>query len=81
MENKPLYTGMIRSIMGEQGFPKDPIDAEDEMFYRLGELVDEDAITAEESMECWTQYIQGVRPDVRVIHLGQTISERARFYE
>jgi hypothetical protein len=79
MEN--FYKGMLQAIQGEGNFPKDPIAAEDEIFYRLGELVDENAITAEESMECWTQYIQSVRPDVRVIHLGQTISERSRFYE
>lgn len=81
MQTNPFYTGMIQGMVGEQGFPKDPIAAEDEIFYRLGELVDENAITAEESMECWTQYIQSVRPDVRVIHLGEVISERARFYE
>ena len=81
METNDLYKGMIQGMVGEQGFPKDPIDAEDEIFYRLGELVDDNAITAEEAMECWLQYIHSVRPDVRVIHLGQVISERARFYE
>ena len=81
METNDFYRGLIQGMVGEKGFPQDPIAAEDEIFYRLGELVDENAITAEESMECWTQYIQQTRPDVRVIHLGEVISERARFYE
>lgn len=83
VEKRLFYRGMIQGIVGEQGFPKDPIGAEDEVFYRLGELCsgDDPIITEAEAMECWTQYIGQVRPDVRVIHLGEVISERARFYE
>ena len=79
MDSNPLYTGIIRTMTGERGFPKDPITAEDEVYFRLGELVEENAITEAEGMECWTQYIQSVRPDVRVTHLGETVARP--FYE
>lgn len=81
-----FYKGMIQAILGEEPHVTDPIAREDIMFYRLGELCSEEndeppIITQQEAMECWLQYIHSVRPDVRVIHLGQVISERARFYE
>jgi len=79
METNDFYRGLIQGMVGEQGFPRDPIAAEDEVFYRLGELVEENAISDKEAMECWQQYIQQVRPYFRVIHLGQTVSKP--FYE
>lgn len=84
--NKETYIGIIQSILAENPHEKDPIAREDAIYFRLGELCSEECyqpplLTEAESMECWTQYIQSVRPDVRVIHLGEVISERARFYE
>jgi len=74
-----FFHGMIQAIRGEGDFPKDPISAEDEMFYRLGELTEDNTISEQEAIDCFAQYIKSVRPDVRVIHLGQTVSKP--FYE
>lgn len=80
MENSPeFYRGMIQAILGEEPHVKDPIAREDAIFYRLGELADENAISEREATECWHQYIGQTRPDVRVIHLGETIAKP--FYE
>ena len=80
METNSFYKGMYQAILAEE--PNlDPIAREDAVWYRLNDLVDENAITTDEAQECFGQYIESVRPDVRVIHLGQVISERARFYE
>lgn len=79
METNDFYRGLIQGMVGEQGFPRDPIAAEDEIFYRLGELVDENAITAEEGQECFNQYLRQSRNVARVTHLGQIISRP--FYE
>ena len=84
METNSFYKGMIQGIVGERGFPQDPVQAEDEVFWRLGELASghDPVITDEEALECWQQYIQSVRPDTHVVHLGEiAVSERARFYE
>lgn len=76
-----FYKGMIQAILGEEPHVTDPIAREDAIWYRLNDLAEENAITTDEAQECFNQYIHSVRPDVRVIHLGQVISERARFYE
>lgn len=81
-ENSPeFYRGMIQAMVGERGFPKDPIQAEDEIFYRLGELAsgDDPLISEREATECWHQYIGETRPDARIVHLGETV--RGAFYE
>lgn len=80
MGDNLFYKGLIQGMTGGEGFPKDPIAAEDELFYRLGELVADQAITEDESMECWGQYIKSVRPDTHVIHLGKLSIPKA-FYE
>lgn len=83
-ENTPeFYRGMIQAIMGERGFPKDPIQAEDEIFYRLGELAsgDNPIISEREATECWKQYIGEEPPNIRIKHLGEIVSKEARFYE
>ena len=74
-----FYKGIHQAILAEEPHVTDPIAREDNIFYRLGELVDENALTEQESWECWTQYIESVRPDVRVVHLGRTVS--GAFYE
>lgn len=81
METNDFYKGVIQGIVGERGFPQDPTQAEDDIFWRLGELASgkDPVITDEEALECWTQYIQSVQPDARVIHLGQTVARP--FYE
>lgn len=76
-----FYRGMYQAILGEEPHVTDPIAREDTVFYRLGELVEENAITSDEAFDCFNQYILSVRPDVKVIHLGQVISKQARFYE
>lgn len=79
MENSPeFYRGMIQAILAEEPH-RDPIAREDAIFYRLGELADENAISEREATECWYQYIAETRPDVRVVHLGRTV--RGAFYE
>lgn len=76
-----FFRGLQQGIMGEN-FPQDPTAQEDEMWWRLNELVEENAISAEEGQECFNDWLLQRRPDVKIIHLGQiTISERARFYE
>jgi hypothetical protein len=72
---------MIQGIVGERGFPKDPILAEDEIFYRLGELASgkDPVITTDEAFDCFNQYIESTRPDAKVIHLGEFVSRP--FYE
>lgn len=80
METNDFYKGMTQAIIAEEPH-QDPIAREDAIWYRLNDLAEDNAITTEEAQECFNQYIQSVRPDVRVIHLGQVISERARFYE
>jgi hypothetical protein len=80
MENSPeFYRGVYQAILGEEPRVTDPVAREDVVFYRLGELVDEEILTPDESMECWTQYVSQTRPDTVVIHLGQTVSKP--FYE
>ena len=77
LENTPLYNSqyhIVQSIVGEQGFPQDPIAAEDELFYRLGELVDENALTSDEAFEVYASYIESQRPDARIIHLGERVA-------
>lgn len=79
MEQSPdFYRGMIQAILAEEPC-RDPIAREDAIFYRLGELADENAISEREATECWHQYISETRPDTKVIHLGQTV--RGAFYE
>lgn len=73
-----FYKGMVQAIIAEEPH-QDPIAREDSIWYRLNDLVEENAITVDEAQECFGQYIQSVRPDVRVIHLGQTVSKP--FYE
>lgn len=82
--NKETYTGIIQAILAENPHEKDPIAREDAIFYRLGELCCEDShqpplLTEAEAMECWVQYIGQVRPDVHIVHLGQTVCKP--FYE
>ncbi len=79
MEKNQFYTGLLQGMMGEGNFPTDPVAREDEIYWRLGELVEENAITEEESMGCWMQYINQTRPDTVVIHLGRTVAKP--FYE
>lgn len=83
METNDFYRGMIQAILAETPHETDPIAREDNVFYRLGELAmgDDPVITDREAMECWEQYIQSTRPDAKVIHIGEVVSERARFYE
>ena len=79
MEQSPdFYRGMIQAILAEEPC-RDPIAREDAIFYRLGELADENAISEREATECWHQYISETRPDTVVVHLGQTVSRP--FYE
>jgi len=84
MEQSPdFYRGRIQAIVGEQGFPQDPVLAEDEIFYRLGELAsgEDPVITSDEAFGCFNQYIESQRPDAVVIHLGEFVSKKARFHE
>jgi hypothetical protein len=77
------YTRIIQSILAENPHETDFIAQEDEVFYRLGELCSDDLhpaiLTEEEAMDCWTQFVQETRPDVRIVHLGEIIARP--FYE
>ena len=81
MEQSPeFYRGMIQAILAEEPC-RDPIAREDAVWFRLNDLVEENALTTDEAQECFSQYILSQRPDVKVIHLGQYVSKKARFYE
>lgn len=70
---------VIQSIQSEEHWPSDPIAQEDYMFDRLCELMEENALTGDEAHICFTGFIQAMRPDTRVVHLGVQVSNG--FYE
>lgn len=75
--DKQLYKGIIQGITGEQGFPRRFTEAQEEVYYRLGELVADTMITETEMHECWQQYTDNLqKPSVPV-----NLAISRRFYE
>lgn len=50
---------IVDSIQHEQTFPKQDLGAqEDELFYRLGELVESGMLTADEAQDCFNDWMR-----------------------
>jgi hypothetical protein len=74
---------LIQQIENDPEYPTYPPHCqEDYMWYRLNDLEDDNHLPNNTTaFDLFAGWIESRRPDAHVIHLGEVISERARFYE
>ncbi len=75
---RQIRTNIIQSIQGEYHYRNctENVGREDELFYRLGELVEEGILTADEAQECFDDFIKSLYPDTTIVHIPS--NERGR---
>lgn len=78
------FANIQQQIESEEDYPSyPPHTQEDFMYDRVNELAadPESGIDIYEAHQIFANWIIKRRPDTKVIHLGEQVSEKARFYE
>lgn len=78
-DRRLFLSGIFQAIRCEEHCPRDPVSQEDYVFDRLCELMEEQQIDASDAQDALNAYLAYVRPDARVVHLGEIVSRP--FYE